>query len=96
MKESASVAAHLNEFDSLLAQIRAQQINIDDEMKAIHLLCLLPLSWDTFCTSISNFVPNDCLVYNYVSRALLLEEARRKAMDSSHHGEAHYVQKDGK
>ena len=31
-----------------------------------------------------------------VSRALLSEEARRKAMGSSHHGEAHYVQKEGK
>ena len=64
MKESASVVAHLNEFDSLFAQIRAQQMNIDDEMKAIHLLCSLPLSWDTFCTAINNSTPNGCLVYN--------------------------------
>ncbi|MCO5548954.1 hypothetical protein L7F22_002418 [Adiantum nelumboides] len=41
MKESASVASHINDFDSLFAQIRAQRINIDDEMKAIFLLCSL-------------------------------------------------------
>ena len=57
MKESANVASHLNEFDSLFACIRSQNMNIDDKMKAIHLLCSLPLSWDTFCIAISNPAP---------------------------------------
>ena len=35
MKESTVVASHLNEFDSSFAQIRAQKMQIDDEMKAI-------------------------------------------------------------
>ena len=48
MKESSGVTTHVNEFDSLFAQIRAQRMQIDDEMKAIHLLCSLPPSWDTF------------------------------------------------
>ena len=34
MKESTVVASHFNEFDSLFAQIRAQKMQIDDEMKA--------------------------------------------------------------
>ena len=96
MKESTVVASHLNEFDSLFAQIRAQKMQIDDEMKAIHLLCSLPPSWDTFCTAISNSAPDGKLVYNDVSGALLGEEIRRKSMGSSHHGEAHYVQRDGR
>ncbi|MCO5563990.1 hypothetical protein L7F22_017645 [Adiantum nelumboides] len=96
MKESASVASHINDFDSLFAQIRAQRINIDDEMKAIFLLCSLPPSWDIFCTAISNSAPNGTLVYIDVTSSLLSEEMRRQAMGSSHHGEAHYVQKDGK
>ncbi|MCO5555218.1 hypothetical protein L7F22_008762 [Adiantum nelumboides] len=58
MKESASVASHINDFDSLFAQIHAQQINIDDELKAIFLLCSLPPSWDIFCTAVSNSAPN--------------------------------------
>ena len=93
MKESTVVASHLNEFDSLFAQIRAQKMQIDDEMKAIHLLCSLPPSWDTFCTAISNSAPDGKLVYNDVSGALLGEEIRRKSMGGSHHGEAHYVQR---
>ena len=44
MKEYANVASQLNEFDSLFARIRSQNMNINDEMKAIHLLCSFPLS----------------------------------------------------
>ena len=84
MKESASVASHINDFDSLFFQIRAQRINIDDEMKAIFLLCSLPPSWDIFCTSVSNSAPNGTLVYNDVTSSLLLEEMRQKTMGSSH------------
>ena len=62
MKESSGVQAHLNKFDNLFAQIRAQRMQIDDEMKAIHLHCSLPLSSDTFCTTISNSASNGTLV----------------------------------
>ena len=96
MKESANVASHINEFDSLFAQICAHQLNIDDEMKAIHLLCSLPPSWGTFCTVVSNSTPNGTLFYNDISGALLVEETRRETMGSLHHGKAHYVQKAGK
>ena len=99
MKDSANVSSHLNEFDSLFARIRAQGLTIDDEMKAIHLLCSLPDSWDTFCIAISNSAPpNGTLVYNEVAAALLSEEIRRKTMGGGQqrHGEAHYVKKDGK
>ena len=96
IKESTNVASHVNEFDSLFAQICAQQLNIDDEMKAIHLLCSLPPLWDTFCTAVCNSPPNGTLVYNDISGALLAKETRCKTMGSLHHGKAHYVQKASK
>ena len=34
--------------------------------------------------------------YGNITRALLTEESRRKTIGSSHHGEAHYVQKESK
>ena len=80
MKESSGVTAHLNEFDNVFAQICAQRMQIDDEMKAIHLLCSLPPSWNTLCTTISNSAPNGTLVYNDVSLAIIGEEIRRKSM----------------
>ena len=96
MKENGSVAHHINDFESTFAQMRAQRMNLDDELKAIFLLCSLPASWDTFCTAVSNSAPNGNLVYGNISGALLSEESRRKTMGSSHHGEAHYVQKESK
>ena len=35
-------------------------------------------------------------MYNNITGALLSEESRHKTMGSSHHGEAHYVQREGK
>ena len=97
IKENGSVAHHINDFESTFAQMRAQRMNLDDELKAIFLLCSLPASWDTFCTAaVSNSAPNGNLVYGNITGALLSEESRRKTMGSSHHGEAHYVQKEGK
>lgn len=46
--------------------------------------------------SLSTSAPNGNLVYNNITGALLSEESRRKTMGSSHHGEAHYVQKESK
>ncbi|MCO5553053.1 hypothetical protein L7F22_006574 [Adiantum nelumboides] len=96
MQESAIVASHINDFDSLFVQIRAQCMNMDDEMKAIFLLFSLPPSWDIFCTAISNYALNGTLVYNDVTSSLLSKKMRQKSMGSSHHGEAHYVQRSGK
>ena len=93
MKESSGVTAHMNNFDNLFAQICAQRMQIDDEMKAIHFLCSLPPSWDTFCMDISNSAPNGTLVYNDVSLAIIGEISHCKSMSGTH-GETHYVQKD--
>ena len=71
--------------------MRAQCMNLDDELKAIFLLCSLLTSWDTFCTVVSNSAPNDNLVYGNITGALLSEESRSKTMGSSHHGKDHYV-----
>ena len=96
MKESPNVAAHLNNFDSLFAHICVQYINIDDQMKVVHLLCSFLLSWDTFYTRINNYIPNDHLAYNEISIALLAEEVRCKTMQSLHHNKVQYVQKEGR
>ena len=53
--------------------MHAQRMNLDDEMKAIFLLCSLPNSWDTFCMAVSNSAPNGNLVYNNITGALLSE-----------------------
>ena len=67
MKDTDSIASHLNQFDALWSQLQAQKMNMDDELKAVFLLRALPSSWDTFCTAISASAPNGKLVYNDIS-----------------------------
>ena len=62
--------------------------NLDDEMKTIFLLCPLPSSWDTFCTTISNYVLGGTLIFNDVMSAMLTKEIHRQYLDSHSHVEA--------
>ena len=50
MKESDSVQAHLNEYESLSSQITSQGTTIEDELRAMILMSSLP-SWETFVTT---------------------------------------------
>ena len=52
MKENGNVAHHINDFESTFAQIHAERMNLDDELKAIFLLYSLLASWDMFCTAV--------------------------------------------
>ena len=52
---------HLNAFQSIVNQLTAMKMVIDDEMQASLLLCSLPDSWETFVVTISNFVLNGAL-----------------------------------
>ncbi|MCO5568186.1 hypothetical protein L7F22_021882 [Adiantum nelumboides] len=86
MKEGSSVSSHLNEFNALHLQLTSKGLNFDDEMKAIFLLCLLPASWDTFNTAISNSRHRGKLAFGDVTSALLTEEIRHQSLDSGCHG----------
>ena len=88
MNEGGSIASHLNEFNIIFNQLQAQKLNFDTEMKATILLCSLPSSWDTFCTTISNSALGGVLNYDYVVGSLLVEEIRKKSMDHGKQDEA--------
>ena len=45
MKESDSVQAHLNEYESLSSQISSQGTEIEDEFREMILMSSLPPSW---------------------------------------------------
>ena len=91
MKDTDSVASHLNEFDALWSQFQAQKMTMDDELKYVLLLCKLLISWDTLCIAISNSAPKGKLEYIDIFGALLSEEIRRKYMVTSQFGETYNV-----
>ena len=42
MKDGASVAEHLNEFNIITSQLASVKITLDDEIRAIFLMCSMP------------------------------------------------------
>jgi hypothetical protein len=66
-------------------------MTMDDELKAVFLLCTLPASWDTFCTVVSNSATKGKLFYIDICGALLGEEICKKSMVSAQVGEAYNV-----
>nr|GEW43226.1 hypothetical protein [Tanacetum cinerariifolium] len=48
MKEGASVADHVNEFNSILSRLISIDIKFDDEVQTLLLLSSLPESWTLF------------------------------------------------
>ena len=61
---------------------------------AIFLLCSLPATWDTFCTTISNSMLDGMLTFNDVVGNLLTEGIHRKSMDQGKNGQALATQDD--
>nr|GEW43891.1 retrovirus-related Pol polyprotein from transposon TNT 1-94 [Tanacetum cinerariifolium] len=53
MKEGASIADHVNEFNSILSRLVSVDIKFDDEVQALLLLSSLPESWSCTVTACS-------------------------------------------
>ena len=91
MKESDSVHAHLNEYESLGSQISSQGTTIEDELRAMILMSSLPSSWETFVTPVCN-ASTIAIKYSEVTSAILTEATRRKSFTKDSAKEAYVVQ----
>ena len=64
MAENASVAQHLNEFNTITNQLSYVEIDFDDEVCALIVLASLPNSWEAMRMAVSNSIGNEKLKYN--------------------------------
>uniref|UniRef100_A0A7N2MUY1 Retrovirus-related Pol polyprotein from transposon TNT 1-94 n=1 Tax=Quercus lobata TaxID=97700 RepID=A0A7N2MUY1_QUELO len=89
MAENASVAQHLNEFNTITNQLSSVEIDFDDEIRALIILASLPNSWEAMRMAVSNSTGKEKLKYNDIRDLILAEEIRRRdAGESSGSGSA--------
>ena len=55
MVENASIAQHLNKFNTITNQLLSVEIDFDDEICALIVLAFLPNSWEAMRMTVSNF-----------------------------------------
>ena len=64
MAENASIAQHLNEFNTITNQLSYVEIDFDDEIHALIILASLPNSWMAMRMLVSNSTGKEKLKYN--------------------------------
>jgi len=80
MVEGGSVTDHLNEFNMVTSQLTYVNVNFDDEVRALLILCSLPESWNGLVMAVSNSVSgSNTLKFDDVVSVILSEEMRRKS-----------------
>ena len=86
LQSGTSVAEHTSEFQSLVNQLSAVELQLGDEEQALLLLSSLLDSWEMLVVSLSNSAPNGRLTMSMVKDALFNKEARKKdvGIDQSH------------
>ncbi|KAL6328733.1 hypothetical protein AAG906_003750 [Vitis piasezkii] len=89
MVENASVAQHLNEFNTITNQLSSVEIDFDDEIHALIVLASLSNSWEAMRMVVSNSTGKEKLKYNDIQDLILAEEIRqRDAGETSGSGSA--------
>ena len=66
MTENASVAQHLNKFNTITNQLSSVEIDFDDEIRVLIILAYLPNSWEAMRMAVSNYTGNEKLKYNNI------------------------------
>ena len=64
MAQNASVAQHLNEFNTITNQLSSVEIDFDDEIYALIVLASLPNRWEAMRMAVSNSTGKEKLKCN--------------------------------
>ena len=90
MAENASIAQHLNKFNTITNQLSFVKIDFANEIHALIVLARLPNSWEAMRMAVSNSTGKEKLKYNDIRDLIIAEEIRRReAGETSEIGRAH-------
>ncbi|RZC08730.1 Retrovirus-related Pol polyprotein from transposon TNT 1-94 [Glycine soja] len=86
MGEGISVTNHINEFNTILAQLESVQIKFEDEVTALILLSSLPDSWAAIVIAVSSSTRENTLKLSDIRDLILSEDVRKRdSGESSSH-----------
>ena len=89
MTENASIAQHLNKFNTITNQLLSVEIDFDDEIRALIVLASLSNIWEAMRMVVNNSIGKEKLKYNDIRDLILVEEiCRRDADETSRSGSA--------
>ncbi|KAF5797362.1 putative RNA-directed DNA polymerase [Helianthus annuus] len=83
MKEGMPVAAHINEFNSIISRLASVEIKFEDEVQALLLLSSLPDSWSGTVTAVSSASGTTKLTFDSIRDLILNEDIRRRSNGES-------------
>jgi len=83
MGEGNSITDHINEFNTILAQLESVQIKFEDDVKALILLTSLPDSWAATVTVVSSSTRENTLNLNDIRDLLLSKDVRKRDLGES-------------
>ena len=84
MEKGRSIVDHLNEFNIVTSQLSFVNVNFDEEIRALLILCSFPKSWNALVMAMSNYVlGSSTLKYDDVIGVISSEEPRRKSSGES-------------
>ena len=78
MAENASIAQHLNKFNTITNQLSSVEIDFDDEIYALIVLASLPKSWEAIRMAVSNFTGKEKLKYNDIRDLILAKKIHKR------------------
>ena len=78
MIENASIAQHLNKFNTITNQLASVEIDFDDEIRALIVLASLLNSWEVMRMTVSNSTRKEKLKYNDIRDLILTKEIRKR------------------
>ena len=78
MAENASVAQHLNEFNTITNQLSSVEIDFNDEIRALIILASLPNNWEAMRIVVSNSIGKEKLKYNDIRDLIMVEEIHKR------------------
>ena len=78
MAENASVAQHLNEFNTITNQLSSVEIDFDNEIRVLIILASLLNYWEAMRMLVSNSTGKEKLKYNNIRDLILVEEIRKR------------------